>query len=76
MSTTTPQPTGQTSATVKSTGSPNPLTALLGNGYLVSLVTIVGLIVLMALGKVSVAEGLPPALTLAGVHLGSSVATP
>lgn len=42
-------------------------------GIAISIIVIAGLIVLMALGKVSVAEGLNPILLLAGVHVGVNV---
>lgn len=69
------QPVGTSTVTTTAT-STNWFNALIGNGYLVSLIAVVGLIVLMGLGKLSVTEGLPPVLVLAGVHLGSSVASP
>lgn len=41
----------------------------------VSAVTIVGLIVLIALGKLQAADGLPLIAALAGTHLGAAVSS-
>lgn len=41
-----------------------------------SLVTIVGLIVLIALGDVTATAGLPIIAGIAGVHIGANVASP
>jgi hypothetical protein len=42
----------------------------------VSIITVVGLIVLIALKDLSSATGLPVIVAIAGVHLGSSLQTP
>lgn len=46
------------------------------NNYLVSLVTVAGLIVLVAMGKATYAEVAPAILLLAGVHVGANASTP
>ena len=71
-----PAPAHATATTTTAVSSNNVLAQLFSNGYLISVIVIVGLIVLMALGKLSIPEGLPPLLALAGVHLGASVSTP
>lgn len=46
------------------------------NNLLISVLALIGLIVLVAMGKVDSAVALPVIVGLAGVHIGANISTP
>lgn len=56
-------------------GSINAVLSLLTNSKFLSLVVVVGLIVLMALGTLATSTGLPLVTGIGGVHLGAAVSS-
>jgi hypothetical protein len=67
------QPITSTTVTKEMMPKPNPIVAILSAPSLLTLIALVGLIVLVALNKVTADVAVPVISGLAGVHIGAQV---